>query len=559
MGIITNKLNEFQTNENLRQLTDKFNEELGSKGDCKVYPNQVQCGIDALKSFDSNFPRPNHIIIQGKTQAGKTGVLACIIMLIKRFMLNKSMSVERIIYITGDNGCKLLEQTKKRISECTKNISCGFEFMKNSDMKKQISNHSTLKNAIIFIDESHYGVNDDKNVLIKWLTANGIDMHNSKDLIEKYVYIVSNSATPFGEIVSDNAQAKSIVYLHTDDWNGESGYVGFEEMYKSNIIQGVKHNINKNNVENECELIKEKLIAQYNATGIKKSVIIRMNKKTYCDCKDILERYFDVETYFAKNEKINYAAIHSEIEHFNDGDDSIEDWKPLCIIVAGAYRMGVSIPEWCKKKIGVVYDYCGGKTKVGAAVTTEQGLFGRMTGYWFNNEWQNMTVFINEEHVKALKSCYVEETSRTTQVDFKEDFIACDDGDVVDVVSESSIEEFQLELEYQLILNDAKEYNKIIQNFLENWKEKFKDMIFIPGRRNSDTQKIKFDKPMFSKNMHGMEKYLIPENNGRGCYTTLYDTNSGIISVRFGTIRKGKMIQIVNDSTKVISTLATAC
>ena len=38
--------------------------------------------------------------------------------------------------------------------------------LKNSDLKNDISNEQLLTNAIIFIDESHYGVSSEKNILM---------------------------------------------------------------------------------------------------------------------------------------------------------------------------------------------------------------------------------------------------------------------------------------------------------------------------------------------------------------------------------------------------------
>lgn len=556
MSIITNKLNEFESTESILKLTDEINQLLPSKKDCQVYPNQVKCGIDVLKKFDGNFPRPNHIVIQGKTQAGKTGVLTSITMLIRNLKLDKAMSINRIIYITGDNGCKLLEQTQKRIRECfnSEDFMCEFICMKNSDMKKDIENRFTLTNAIIFIDESHYGVKNAKNILIQWLESKGLDMHNWEDLIDKHVYIISNSATPFGEIVSDNAQCKAIVRLATDNWDGKSGYIGFKELYDRNVIQGVTHNINKNNADETCELIRQKLIACYEDTGSKKCAIIRMTKKAFNGCKDVLEQYFQVETYFASSENINYYKIHYDIEHINDDESPINEWKPLCVVVAGAYRMGVSIPEESKKNIGVVYDYCKQKAKNGGAVTTEQGLLGRSTGYWNNNEWKRMTIFINEEHIKALNTCYIEEKSQTTMVEHKSTFEPCKDGDIVSIVPESEV----ITIKPVSPLNlSGQEYNIPIKNYLENWNKDYKDMIFFNGRRNSDKQKQQFSTPQFSNKLHGAEKHLKPENDGKRCYTILYDSESDTIYVRFGTIRIGRNIEVTQETKKVIKTLET--
>lgn len=238
MGIISNKLNSLILSNSINEFVDKINEKLPNSSDCKLYPNQIKCAINGIKMFDSNLPRPNHLVVQGKTQAGKTGVLTSMIMLIGELKIEEAMSINTIYYITGDNGCGLLKQTNERIKHCftANGIKCEFKSQKNSDLKKDISNEQVLTNVLIFIDESHYGVSSEKNILIKWLESKHINMHNDIELVEKSVYIVSNSATPYGEIISDCGKNKSYVVLETDDWNGECGYVGFKEYNEKKLF-----------------------------------------------------------------------------------------------------------------------------------------------------------------------------------------------------------------------------------------------------------------------------------------------------------------------------------
>ena len=116
MGIVTNKLSELKNEKVLIELTNKINTKLPKN--CKIYLNQLNCAINGIEQFDSNLPRPNHLIVKGKTQAGKTGVLTSMIMLINELKLEKAMSIQRIYYITGDNGCRLVKQTRERIEHC---------------------------------------------------------------------------------------------------------------------------------------------------------------------------------------------------------------------------------------------------------------------------------------------------------------------------------------------------------------------------------------------------------------------------------------------------------
>mgnify|MGYP004491263577 CR=1 FL=1 len=69
MGIITRSLENF----NIKDFVLRENEHLSKSS--KIYEKQVECALNIIRSFDGAFPRPNYIIVQGKTQAGKTGVL----------------------------------------------------------------------------------------------------------------------------------------------------------------------------------------------------------------------------------------------------------------------------------------------------------------------------------------------------------------------------------------------------------------------------------------------------------------------------------------------------
>lgn len=307
MGIITNKLNEFDTLEKVSDLVTKINEKLPKREDCKIYTNQMICAINGIKMFDSNLPRPNHLVINGKTQAGKTGVLTSMIMLIGEMKIEDAMSINAIYYITGDNGCRLIRQTKERIQQCfaQNNIGCSFYCLKNSDLKKQIGNNTELNHAIIFIDESHYGVSNEKNVLIRWLESHGLNMHNDKELVDKSIYIVSNSATPYGEINSDCGKFKSYVSLETDDWNGTKGYVGFKEFNEKNCFVPKEKNsfISKNNqndteIRNICMELESRLKEIEHQTGKRKCGVIRMGKRTYERHKNILDEYFLYRAFF---------------------------------------------------------------------------------------------------------------------------------------------------------------------------------------------------------------------------------------------------------------------
>lgn len=554
MSIITNKLEKYDTIESINDLVGKINKKLPNRSDCKIYPNQMRCAIKGIKMFDSNLPRPNHLVVQGKTQAGKTGVLTSMIMLIDELKIEGAMSINTIYYITGDNGCKLIKQTQERISHCftSDGIECEFKCLKNSDLKNDISNEQLLTNAIIFIDESHYGVSSEKNILIKWLESKGINMHNDKELVEKSVYIVSNSATPYGEINSDCGKYKSYVALETNDWNGEYGYVGFKEYNEKNCFVAINCQINKANAEEMCEQLKIRLDEIFANTGKTKCGIIRMNKKAFKKCQETLEKYFHIEPFFATNDNINYAEIQNKMEH----DCNVWD-KPLVFVICGAYRMGVSIPPYCKKNIGFVFDYATGNGK-NHVITTEQGLLGRVTGYWETDDWCDITIYINEKHYNGLKACYVEHAISTPMADVKQKFVKNENGEKVGIIGEDDFIEIPCDEKF-----DGKEYNHKVNEFVKKYLENTgkalpDDIVWFPGRRNDKRNKVRFLQPTFSMKEHEAKSILSKiKNVNKPCYTTLYDIDENCIKVRYGKIVKGDYVDTYDENKKIIRTLTT--
>ena len=59
----------------------------------------------------------------------------------------------------------------------------------------------------------------------------GVDWKNTNELIKRNIYIVSVSATPFDELVSDRIQSKKMVELDTD-----STYVGVSNYLNKDVV-----------------------------------------------------------------------------------------------------------------------------------------------------------------------------------------------------------------------------------------------------------------------------------------------------------------------------------
>lgn len=545
-------------------ILSKINEILGDK-ESKIHLNQLECGIEALKVFDSDYPRNNHIIIEGKTQSGKTGVLTGIIMLIKllgmfnvilvsdeKEIKSRGLDTPTIYYITGDNSVELKEQTIRRVANCFQDFDVKFTALKNSDMKKDLETgiKRSMTNCIIFIDESHYGTKDENNILIKWLDMNSLDLHNSSDLDKRNVYIISNSATPWGEEESDLSCSKTVVKLKTNDWSDiaphlgvyRSGYVGVEQFLENGCLRGVQEQLNKRNIEDFCRRVISHLDELECIYGEKKCAIIRLRKDKLKECEKIIEKYFHIETFYSENNKINYDRILTIMQNKCNNYD-----KPILFIIDGAFRMGITIPEYCKKNIGVVFDYSDSSIE-----TTVQGLLGRVSGYASEDYWKDFVIYVNKRHKDQLENYIIED--KKTPFREEETFVPDENGDEVGIVKYDYI--FEYSVDETMIGDNDKEYNEKVREILEDADSKYKDMVFLHGRRNSKENKTILKNPHFSdKEWQSSSQLRKPENLNKYCYTTLYLQDDGLIKVRLGKIVKGRFVKKTN--FKPIATMTT--
>lgn len=378
------------------------------------FDNQIDCALDILCTFSNKRPRHNYVIVKGNTQAGKTGVFVSLINIIYNMKLYYSyLDINKIFYITGDNSVQIKKQTTGNIAEgCLESMEemaeNGLEIiiLKQSDMK--LSKWSKLgitsfENAMFFIDESHYGSRKEKNTLPTWLKMGGLSLRNDSDLIKKKVYIISNSATPYGEIESDLIQSKQYVTLKPG-----KGYKGlwdfnYDSVYK-NIFNCDDETINK-------YLSKwYRHLARIEKNGGKtKCILARIDDKKLNENIDLIENYFDVVKIDSSGGNINYPFMESTIVSyckcgFNRRKVNRKK-KFLMVVVKGGLRMGVRIGEEAKNYIGIIYDFTSTKLNV---VATEQGLWGRICGYRKGKDYKDTLVCVNKAHEESLLSFYLQ-------------------------------------------------------------------------------------------------------------------------------------------------------
>ena len=382
---ILDYLNSFD-NEHYRKIKDVSD-------DAYIHDNQIIAAKEAVSILASNVTRTNHLILIAKMQSGKTGTCNAIVNMVMNTDIHKEMAVKRVLFITGMNDCGLALQTYERAIEqittaTTSNVFDGstqvsrpkYYVLKNSTLKKVVGD---ISGSLIFIDEAHFG-SKEKNVLTKFLESKGIDWKNKNDLISNNIYIVSVSATPFDEMVSDVIDCKAIVELKTDE-----SYVGVSQYFDRNLIYGA----DKDDIDNGLifEYIKDayERMASNSERGI---VIIRTRKFDEIKQNAFVKENFDIHEMYANGSKIEYEKFNARLLEMlaknssntrlfyrSNRDSRVtakeDEFKPLIVLIKGAFRAGITIPSKIKDLIYMVYDYSV------CADATAQALLGRMCGY----------------------------------------------------------------------------------------------------------------------------------------------------------------------------------
>ena len=383
----------------------------GNKG--YIFDSAINAARKVVLQLGSNITRSNHVNLCAKMQSGKTSVCNSVINIINTSKLYKSMAINKYMFITGMNDCGLKDQTYTRLKEqviganvdniyynkrSKKNLSDNKYFvMKNSDL---LSYEGNIDNSLIFIDESHYGSNE-KNILTKFLVKHGIDWRDTNELIKRNIYIVSVSATPFDELVSDTVDCKKMVELDTDD-----NYVGVTDYLKNDLI----FNAEKNDIEEDGQIFDYIMDAHHRMLDNDEDGVIIIRTR---DFDTILENqyvqtHFNVFQMYSSGNKIEYDKLNNLMNRMYNDNKTYErqkrvakqmgmtikspTTKPLLVLIKGAFRAGITIDSRYKDFIYMVYD---NSIK---ADTTAQAMLVRMCGYRDSKDHiKNTYFYINKK------------------------------------------------------------------------------------------------------------------------------------------------------------------
>lgn len=409
---ITRKINNL--NINCGRITTDAN------SDSYIHDNQINTAIKILSRMSEKTTRSHHVILLAQMQSGKTGVCNAVVNLLNSDNIGKTMGIKKCIFVTGMNDCGLKNQTIERLftqtnvaninntytgySNANENVNYKFFVMKNNDLLRYEGN---LENTLLIIDESHYGSHE-RQVLTQFLTNHEIDWKDNTNLIVKNTYILSVSATPFNEIVSDKANAKSLIELPTDN-----SYIGVKDYLDNDLIKEAnKDDFATGEIFN---MIKDarKRMSDNNESG---AIIIRTRKFDTLLGNDYIQNNFNILEIVSQFSHIDYENFNAELGNlveknidYNEGRRS-RKVKPLLILIKGAFRAGITIPSSYKDYIYMIYDYSI------TAQTTAQALLGRMCGYRniANNKYLNNYFYVNKKFADMYGDWSVDITDRTT-------------------------------------------------------------------------------------------------------------------------------------------------
>ena len=369
----------------------------------RFYDNKVEVAKNVIKSICSSENRTNHVILAASMQAGKTAVMNATCNLLILSGIANELRIKRFIFATGMNDVKLKEQTIERAYSQIIGANCKticekfdemdnnskFFFLKNSDLSRM---DIPLKNSIIFLDEVQFGTNEN-NTLTKFLCNNGVDWKNKDNYLRaNNTFIVSVSATPFSEMVSDTVNVKKIVNISKD-----SNYIGVSEFLANDMIESATRNdLTNGSVFDYIEDAYHRMVRESKGCGI---IFIRTRDFPLVKFHSFVDSHFDIiELSCNRSSNIDYTSLYNPINQMINKYDYLVSRnkkggvKPILVLIKGAFRAGVTIPTRHKDFTYMVYDYSTNPE------TTAQALLGRMCGYRdiSNDNWKRTKFYLNK-------------------------------------------------------------------------------------------------------------------------------------------------------------------
>ncbi len=434
--------NEIQTNLNWEKLIDNLSiEQIQKEGvshpDSIIYENQFEAAKKFVKAMMSYYvpgeteftSRNHHLLVSALPQSGKTGFMGAVANIITiTDGLMKYLKINSIWFITGMNDTGLQKQTAERIElqvigATDSNVDSGsrdlvktkdsfFKVYRNQELRspeKLLVAKGELKNALIFIDEAHYG-SSEKSKLHSFFKYHGLDFKNRNELLDKAIYICSISATNTSEIFSDLSDSKQHIILNpANQYYGPQEMLEFDQIFQaSNIDFKLDKSTNEYPIINYiktayndmCKFAYDEIKPRFNGdTGERDFTprgccFIRASKKIDGIIKKnefVKEKFNIIQIDTSSSKKVNYDSVFKEFKVMLNSPNE----KPVIFLVKGGYRAGITKHPQIKDYTFMIYD------RSISLLSTIQGLLGRMCGVRENWQVASLTKFyVEREHVK---------------------------------------------------------------------------------------------------------------------------------------------------------------
>ena len=338
-----------------------------------IYNNQKACGDDIIEAFNSNHPV---VLLLAQMQMGKSGTYWHVI---KQALTTQL--VDRVLIISGNREKDLRQQIHSDRLVYTKDLKNQrnkISVLWGSDLYSQNTPiFDVLPNTLIVWDEAHYAQSK-SNGPYKFFKHNNLDgMLNGSmalsDILEKRVFLLTVSATPFSELYANHITPSvyhKVIRLTPDKaYYGVDYYINAQRIHES-------FEINDNNTE---EL--KQVLSKYNTPKNPKYILIRV-------CQN--RKNTGIITKICDTLNMNCCVMNSVRRTITVDDFNITPMKPTVVILCGMLRMGKVVP---KDHIAMVFEE---KTRKNTRLidTGLQGLLGRMCGYSKTSKGFNIDVYL---------------------------------------------------------------------------------------------------------------------------------------------------------------------
>lgn len=349
-----------------------------SRRETVIYPEKMVLAIQIMRTVFCTAALL--VSLCAPMQYGKTSVIAGIAYLAlaapqneqRRVGLGDEPRVRQVVVITGLSDKEWQRQTAERF-ECfgTGNHS-GITVLHRGQLKKNLPLFKELKDAIVIIDECHYG-SGKKQIIHNVLCVAGLlDQDN---LCNRNVRIVQVSATPDSTLVWPQGWAAGLHKTIVANWN-VPGYISPQTILDDNRVRRPMDLTNPDNarkalkpfVNDDCTVRKSGIIFVRAPKGKFEAVIKNFQS---------LQHEFRTLEVTAHNCKTDTHAKVDKLTRDGPGESTIH-----VVIVNDFYRAAKTFASY-KHILALHEPVIRGKT---STATVTQSFLGRMCGY-HGNRW----------------------------------------------------------------------------------------------------------------------------------------------------------------------------